>query len=151
MPYCEREDLSFEFSDAELAVLTGDPTGNEINYERVDFAIVNASSTIDAYLWGVYGVPFEKEPIFPFIRKLAVDLTVVYLYEIAYKNGQVPNAVVWRRINAIKALKDLRDGKIEIEDLEKLISPPKSIQSNKIGAERLFDEEESDSFLGERI
>jgi phage gp36-like protein len=146
MSYSIDDDLLFEFSESELAVLTGDPTGSTIDWDRIQFARINADSTIDTYLWGVYSVPFTGEPVYPLIRKLSVDLTVIFLYEIAYKNSSLPNTVVWRRIYAFKMLKDLRDGNITILDLEHSTSPPDTIISNKSGVQRIFSDDVLDKF-----
>lgn len=146
MSYSIDDDLLFEFSESELAVLTGDPTGSTIDWDRVNFARVNADSTIDTYLWGVYNVPFIEEPLFPLIRKLSVDLTVIFLYEIAYKNSALPNTVVWRRIYAFKMLKDLRDGNIKIMDSTQPLSLENTILSNKSGVQRIFSDDVLDKF-----
>ena len=149
MPYSTQDDILFEISESELAVITGDPTGTTVDWSKYEFARINADTTIDIYLYGVYNTPFTEEPIYPIIRKLSVDLTLVYLYEAAYKDSVVPNAMVWRRINAIKLLKDIRDGKVVIEDLERLISPPKSLLSNKTNEKRIFNDNVLDYFLDE--
>ncbi|MFH1049314.1 MAG: DUF1320 domain-containing protein [bacterium] len=146
MSYSVDNDLLFEFSESELAILTGDPTGTTIDWDRVEFARINADRTIDTYLWGVYQVPFTEEPVPPLVIKLSVDLTVVYLYEIAYKNSSVPNSIIWRRIYAIKMLKDLREGVITLMDLEHSTNPPKTILSNKTDNQRLFSDDVLDEF-----
>ncbi len=148
MGYSTDADLLLEFSESELAILTGDPTGTTIDQDRVDFARLNADRTIDTYLWGVYNVPFVEEAVTPLIRKLSVDLTIVYLYEIAYKNSSLSNAIVWRRIYAFKMLKDLRDGKITIIDIEHGTNPPETILSNKTDNQRIFSDDVLDKFSG---
>jgi len=149
MAYSLPLDLLTQISESELAILTGDPTGTTVDWTKYEFARISADHTIDIYLWGVYNVPFIEEPVYPIIRKLSVDLTLVYLYEAAYKDTNLPNAIVWRRINAIKMLKDLKDGTIAIEDLERLISPPKSIISNKTNSPRIFDKNILDNLINE--
>ncbi len=136
--YSTYDDLLIEFSEAELAKLTGDPTGMSIDYDRVDYARTSADTTIDSYLWGVYDVPFDAEPIYPLIRKMSVDLTIAYLYEIAYKNTTLPSQVLWRKLNAIRTLKDMRDGNITIMDLERVKSPPPKVIAKKSDGDRIF-------------
>ena len=60
MAYSIYDDLLFEFSKSELAILTGDPTGTTVDIDRVNFARVSADTMIDTYLWGVYDVPFDE-------------------------------------------------------------------------------------------
>jgi len=145
MEYSIYEDILLQIPESELAILTGDPTGTNVNEERVTTARINADTTIDTYLWGVYDVPFTEQPIYPLIRKLSVDLTIVYLYETAYKDSNLPNAIVWKRIYAFKMLKDLRDGKITVVDLQRIAAPPPSILTNK-SDDRIFSDEELDKF-----
>lgn len=145
MEYSIYEDILLQIPESELAILTGDPTGTTVNLERVDAARTNADSTIDTYLWGVYNVPFVEEPIYPLIRKIAVDLTIVYLYETAYKDSNMPNTIIWKRIYAIKMLKDLRNGLITVTDLQRITEPPPSILTNKT-EDRIFSNDELDKF-----
>ena len=141
MSYSIDEDLLYEFSESELAILTGDPTGTTIDWDRVAFARDNSARTIDTYLKGVYEVPFSEEPVPSLIRKLSIDLTVVFLYEIAFKNSSVPNSIIWRRIYAIKMLKDMRDGIITLSDGDNLIKLPQTILSNKKEDIKLFSDD----------
>lgn len=145
MEYSIYEDILLQIPESELAILTGDPTGTMVNTERVTTARINADMTIDTYLWGVYNVPFTEEPIYPLIRKLSVDLTIVYLYETAYKDSNLPNTIVWKRIYAIKMLKDLKNGKITVMDLQRINDPPPSIITNK-SDERIFSNDDLDKF-----
>jgi len=145
MEYSIYEDILLQIPESELAILTGDPTGTTVNEERVTTARINADTTIDTYLWGVYNVPFTVEPIYPLIRKLSVDLTIVYLYETAYKDSNLPNTIIWKRIYAFKMLKDLRDGKITVMDLQRIIEPPPTILTNKTD-DRIFSDDELDKF-----
>lgn len=146
MSYSTDEDLLYEFSESELAILTGDPTGTTIDWDRVAFARDNSARTIDTYLKGVYEVPFKEEPVPSLIKKLSIDLTVVFLYEIAYKNSSVPNSIVWRRIYAIKMLKDLRDGIIALSDGENPINLPQTILTNKSEDDKIFSSDVLDKF-----
>jgi phage gp36-like protein len=148
MSYSVLQDLLYEFSESELAILTGDPTGTTIDEDRVNAARLYADRTIDSYLEGIYNVPFVAEAIPPLIVKLSADLTIVNLFEIAYKNSALPNTIVWRRIYGIKMLKDLRIGKIAIMDLEHSINPPESIKSNKTDNQRIFSDDVLDQFMG---
>jgi len=146
MSYSVDDDMLYEFSESELAILTGDPTGTTIDWDRVAFARDNSARTIDTYLKGVYEVPFSEEPVPSLIRKLSIDLTVVFLYEIAYKNSSVPNSIVWRRIYAIKLLKDLRDGIVTLADGENPVNLPTTILSNKTDKQKLFSDDVLDQF-----
>lgn len=146
MSYSTNEDLLYEFSESELAILTGDPTGTTVDWDRVSFARDSSARTIDTYLKGVYEVPFKEEPVPSLIRKLSIDLTVVFLYEIAYKNSSVPNSIVWRRIYAIKMLKDMRDGLITLSDGENVLNLPETILTNKLSSDKIFPDNILDQF-----
>lgn len=144
MAYSSNEDLLLEFSESELARLTGDLTGVEINEGRTDYARANADSIIDTYLFGRYKVPLEA-PIDGIIRKISNDLTVFNLYEFAYRNSIVPSAVSWRRFNTLKLLKELQLGNIALVSAGLTASPP-FMHSNKSGSIPLFNKSTMDDF-----
>lgn len=143
MAYSTDEDLLMEFSEEELARLTGDPGGEEINFERIAHVRKLGDALIDSYLRGHYLVPLDVPPD-PVIQKCSLDLVIAGLYDISYKNATVPATVTWRKINAVKLLKDIQKGLIALE------SPPPvstSVLTNRDGTERLFDDELMDQFF----
>lgn len=126
MSYSTDNDLLAEFTTSDLARLTGDPSGVTIDYDRIEHARADADSIINGYLVGRYPLPLE-EPLDPLIIKLSVDLTVVHLFEFAYSKGTMPNTVVWRRINALKVLKDLMNGSAGL-----MLNPVPNLNSGKV-------------------
>ncbi len=147
MPYSNDNDLFMEFSEEELARLTGDPTGEIVNAERINHARDHADSLIDSYLYDRYSVPFTA-PVPQIIHKLSNDLTVVNLYDFAYKNSSVPNTIVWRKINAVKLLKEIRAGNVSIVGADHGTSAPPPIVTNRSDKQRRFDEDTLDRFWG---
>ncbi len=145
MAYSTDEDLLNEFTNEELARITGDSTGQTIDSDRLSYARSNADALIDSYLYGRYNVPFQS-PIDPIIKKMSLDLTVVNLYEYAYRNTILPNAVSWRKIYAMKLLKDLQSGIVSLQNVTSGVNAPPPIISNKSGGERYFDKEAMDKF-----
>lgn len=145
MAYSTDEDLLKEMSESELAKLTGDPTGTEINSERTSYARTTAETLIDAYLNGRYQTPIS-EPVDPLINKLSIDLTFVNLYEIYYQRSQISQTITFRKLNAIRLLKDIREGIVKINAKAFSDSEPPIITSNKEGKPRTFPEELLNNF-----
>lgn len=139
MAYSKDEDLLKEMSESELAKLTGDPAGEEINTERTSYARSLADTLIDAYLNGRYYTPVS-EPVDPLIIKLSIDLTFVNLYEIHYQRSQISQTVTFRKLNAIRLLKDIREGIVHINAKAYSDTKPPIITTNREGKERKFPE-----------
>jgi len=145
MAYSTNDDLLNEYSESELAVLTGDPTGQTINEDRLDYARENAEALINAYLYGRFDVPFTGE-INPIIKKISVDLTVNNLYEIAYSRTTVPSTITWRKINAVKMLKDMQAGIVSLTGSNPTVNAPPPIISNKTKNDRKFTDQQLSLF-----
>lgn len=145
MPYSADSDLLKEFSNSDLAKLTGDPSGSTIDAERTAYARQNADALIDAYLYGRYSVPFTS-PVDPIIKKLSIDLTVVNLYDYAYRNSSLPNAVVWRKLNGVKLLKEIRAGNVALINSDFGTDAPPPIIAGNSRDERFFSDEKLDVF-----
>jgi hypothetical protein len=84
-------------------------------------------------------VPADK-----IIQKCSLDLVIAGLYEISYKNATVPATVTWRKINAVKLLKDIQKGLIV---LGKPTAEGATVLTNRDGTERLFDDDLMDQFF----
>ena len=147
MAYSTNNDLLNEYSQSELAILTGDPAGQTINEDRIDYARSNADALIDAYLYGRFDVPFTDE-IYPIIKKISVDITIALLYEIAYSRTTVPSTITWRKINAVKMLKDMQQGFVSIMGTTPAVNAPPPIISNKGEEDEIYDDELLDQFYG---
>lgn len=140
MAYSSDSDLLKEFSQSELARLTGDSTGQNIDTGRITYARINADAVIDAFLTGRFKTPLTN-PIDSIIKKLSVDLTVANLFEYASCRTAVPNTIVWRRINAVKMLKELQSGGMSLSSVSAGTSAPPPIVSNKKESDRIYDDE----------
>lgn len=145
MAYSTDDDLLKEMSQSELAKLTGDSTGAVINTERTAYARTTADTLIDAYLNGRYHTPIAG-PVDPLIKKLSIDLTFVNLYEIYYQRSQISQTITFRKLNAIRLLKDIRDGTVQINAKSFTEARPPLILSNKKGTTRMFSDEFLDNF-----
>lgn len=142
MNYLDVQDLLLEFTEEELARFTGDTNGVVIDGGIVDGLIKYAETLIDSYLSGVYQTPFQEQ--YPIIKRICKELTVVNLFNRSYKNGGLPNSIVWRKIEAMKLLEDLRKKKISLVYDEESKSAP--IISNKSEADRVISKEELDQY-----
>lgn len=145
MPYSTDNDLLKEYSESELAKLSGG-SGTTVNTDRTDYARSNADALIDAYLFG--RVPDSYKTSVPqIITKISVDITIAYLYDIAYCNGSVPNAVTWRKINAVKMLKDIQKGDIQLIDSNPGVNSAPPIFGNKNSKSQVFNDDILDEFM----
>ncbi len=146
MPYSTLEDLLKEYGPDELARLT-DPYAILIDELKVNHAVEMADAVINAYLYGRYDVPFESPD--PVIRKIAIDLAAANLYEYAYSAAGMPNTAVWRRLNALKMLRQLQEGSIIIPGAKSGDNAPPALLSNKSESDKYFDNNLLDNFTGE--
>ena len=138
MPYSSDNDLLKEMSQSELAIICGDASGSTIDTDRTSYARSNADAFIDAYLYGRYELPMQQ-PVDPVIKKLSVDLTMANLFDYYYCSGSVPSTMVWRKINAVKLLKDLRAGYVSIQGAMHCVNAPPSIVRKGGPIVRQFD------------
>jgi phage gp36-like protein len=145
MSYSLDTDLLKEFSESDLAKLTGDPTGTTVDTSRIAYARVNADALIDSYLSGRYDVPFES-PIDPIIAKLSLDITVANLYDYSNHRTSIPNTVVWRKLNAMQLLKDIQRGNVFLNTGVTLSGKENAIISNKTEDDKYFTKDLLDQF-----
>lgn len=145
MAYSTINDILSEMSQSELARLTGDPQGEEINEERVNSAIFYADTLIDASLIGRYDVPFEGD-VDPLISKISLDLSLGNLYEFAYSKTAIPLTIYKRKQNAMDLLKELQHGKVNLLTSAPGTSSPPLIVSNKSKVKRIFDDDKLNIF-----
>ncbi len=111
MSYSTDADLLKEFSTAELAKLTGDITGTTVDYDRVNLARFKADTMINSYLIGrvAYVSPL---PVSPMMNLVSLELTIVFLFEIAYAKRIMPSTILYRKQNAINILNQFQNGKL---------------------------------------
>lgn len=145
MDYSTNDDILKQISEDELAVLTGDDTGAAVDWERVEYARGNADGLINSYLWDRYPVPLS-DPVPAIVSWLSAELTVINLFQYSYKDTALPNAAVWRKIDAMKLLRQLQDGTVALMLTGE--NPPNSplLLSNKTGNNRLFSDDVLEQF-----
>lgn len=99
-----------------------------INMEKIRMMIKYAETCINSYLHGRYYIPFNYNRVPKLIEFLAKELTIVYLYEVAYSKDKLPDAIAARKKDAIALLKEVRAGNVAL-DISK--SPPPFIIMRK--------------------
>jgi phage gp36-like protein len=145
MPYSTINDLLAEFNEDELARITGDPTGLQINVARIDYARLNADVVIDSYLIGRYDI-VSQVILDPVLTKLSVDLTVSNLFEYFYARTVMPNTIVWRRLNAMSHLRDIQQGKALLVGAYQSGTFPPAIIASKTESQKTFTNEILEQF-----
>jgi phage gp36-like protein len=115
MPYSDYNDILKEMTSQELAKLSGSANGTDINYDRLDSALLYAKALIDAYLESKYD-KYNISDIPPLIKRLSNDFCIVYLFEMSCAKTLVPQTIVWRKLDALKLLKEIQSGEVNIED-----------------------------------
>ncbi len=139
--YCTINDLQKEFSETELAELTGYTTNSGNFDDRINSAIGNASAFIDVYLSEKYKTPFDL-PALELIKLIAIDLSIYNIYENALKSTEIPKTIVWRKIEAVKLLKDLKNGDLSLNiSYEFDTITNKEIVIKKTMADKIFTKE----------
>lgn len=144
MPYSDENDLLLEYSYQELATLCGGGFDQLQLQRHRDYA----DSIIDSTIASRYELPLKLPDMM--IKKLSVDLTIAYLYDYAYSDAGVPNAVVWRKLNALQLLRDIKAGKVDLPKQTEIIIEEETetslILSNKDNKTITFDKETLDEF-----
>lgn len=143
MPYSHLSQLLNEFKPEELAILTGDPSGANIDENRINFAIGNADELIDNYLRERYPVPFPVAPTI--VNYISRELAINNLYEYANHSGFIPPNIKNRRNFAIHLLKLLQTGVLRLDIQNN--NEQDRIQTNKSKEERLFNRNLLDTFV----
>jgi phage gp36-like protein len=110
MPYATQADLSpRRLTAAELAQLTDDVRGTEINAVVVTQVLTEASGKIDSYCRLRYSVPLQGSEQ---VKGLALDIAEFLLFA---RKRRVPDDVRLRYEDAIAFLKDLSSGKAALD------------------------------------
>jgi len=107
-------------TEAELALILGDPTATTIDEDRLDACIEMADSEINQYINRRYNTE-ETEILaaLPEIRRLSVKLTFFRIYEDYLKDSELPNSIVWGGITARSIL-----NKISLAQLDLTLEEP---------------------------
>lgn len=117
MMYISNLELVNELTHQGLALLTGDPTGVVVNQPKVDAAILYSSNLIDVYCYGRYETPLLPTP--DVIRDIAVALTIYNLYVFEKRDDLISSVVIYRKLDAIRMLRDIAEGKLHLEATER--------------------------------
>ncbi|MFN3781768.1 MAG: phage protein Gp36 family protein [Candidatus Kapaibacteriota bacterium] len=138
--YTNLAELLLEFTPEELAQLTGDPSGVNINQARIDYAIENASNLIDNFLRNRYEVPFS--PIPSLIKFIAREIAICNIYEYANHDSFVPPTITKRKSYAMYLLYQIQNGRLQLE----IVPNRTTILINKENEKRLFDDDMLEKF-----
>jgi len=110
MPYCNKTDMIDRFGELELEQLTDRDGIGKIDTAVLDRAIAAADAEINARVKKQYTVPLSPVP--EIINLKACDITRYFLHD-----GRATEQVEKRYRDAIAFLKDVRDGKEELGDV----------------------------------
>ena len=117
MMYISNLELVAELTHQGLALLTGDPTGVLVDQQKVDAAILYSCNLIDVYCYNRYEIPLTPLP--DLIRDLAVSLTIYNLYVFAKRDDLISSVVIYRKLDAIRILRDIASGVLHLEANQK--------------------------------
>jgi phage gp36-like protein len=110
MPYATKDDLSpRRLSAVELAQLTDDVKGSEVNAQVVTDVLTEASGKIDSYCRMRYSVPLQASEQ---IKGLTLDIAEYLLFA---RKRRVPDDVRQRYDDAIAFLKDVSAGRAALD------------------------------------
>ncbi len=141
MPYCTLDDIKKHIPEDVLVELTDDESLGSINTTRVDQAIADADSEIDAYCGVRYAIPFQTVP--EIIRKISVDIAIYNLF--SRSRLEPPELRKDRYHQAIDTLKGIAKGTVSIG-----IDPrPPAHSENTIsisGNDKLFTREKLEDY-----
>lgn len=139
MAYCALDDLKQHILDKDIAQITDDAAGKNIDQSKVSAMAQKAADIIDGFLRGRYTLPLSSSP--PLITSIACDLTIYYLYERRF-GLNMPETLQKRYENSMKLLKGIQSGMIllGIESSEK---GPGSGQYkvNKTAKDKIFNQD----------
>ncbi len=141
--YTNLNELLLEFGPEELARLSGDPSGGNINHTRIAYAIENASNLVDSFLRNRFTVPFSPVP--PMIKLVARELTIANLFEYANHTGFLPPTIAKRKSYAMYLLRQIQNGDLQIFTNESEYR--RTLLTNKENENRLFNDDLLDKFV----
>lgn len=137
MSLCSINDILNEIPENELAKMTGDPLGETINFDRVEHCIDCAEAMVNAYLFGRYRINLNDEGD-PIIKKIATDLSVVYLNEFYYNKSNIPQTIIFRKLDSFRLLKEIQKGNVSISGTKPSETSPPAIITNKESRNKVF-------------
>jgi len=139
MAYCDLTDIQKYKDPAVYVQITNDLDGDTVDNDIIDEIVDKSANIIDSYIGGRYPLPLEVIP--KIIRNIAIDLTVKFLYD--RRLGEKDEIIEEAYENAIALLKDIRDGKLFIPELEttqeKLVGGYAVKQNNRIFTDEVLE------------
>ncbi|MBQ3922301.1 MAG: DUF1320 domain-containing protein [Spirochaetales bacterium] len=139
MAYCDLTDIQKYKDPAVYVQITNDLDGDTVDNGIIDEIVDKSANIIDSYIGGRYPLPLEVIP--KIIRNIAIDLTVKFLYD--RRLGEKDEIIEEAYENAIALLKDIRDGKLFIPELEttqeKLVGGYAVKQNNRIFTDEVLE------------
>lgn len=137
MLYCSIIDLQTEFTQEELARLTGDSSGASTDEAKINLAIERASAIIDAYLSKRIIIELDIQDN-KLLKHICIALAINDLYEMKYKFSSIPESIVGRKRNAFSLLKMHKSGEISLYNTKHGESASPFIFSNKSVTDTVF-------------
>jgi len=144
MPYCTIDDIKKDYPESWLAQTSDDDMGANVDESVVDAAIARADADIDAWLVGVYTVPFTTVP--EMIKFCSVDLSFFYLYRRRF-SGESPEWVKDVKTMAEEKLIKLKAGELSLPAVESNSDPDGIYLSNKTSDDKIFTPTTLDTFF----
>ena len=138
--YCDLTDIQKYKDPAIYVQITNDLDGDEVDESIIDEIADKSDNIINSYIGGRYQLPLAETP--KIIRNIAIDLTVKFLYDrrLGEKNEIIEEAYE----NAIELLKEIRDGKLFIPELdtteEKLKGGYAVVRNKRIFTDNVLEE-----------
>ena len=127
--YATVEEMKRKFGERQLTQLTDNepPYTQAINYDKLNAAIEEANSEVDAYIASRYSLPLHPVP--PFLVNLACNMARYYA-----ETGDLSenNPIKTRFDGCIKTLTKIADGKIGLGGTPAGASPPTQSSANNV-------------------
>ena len=112
--YCTKDDItSKRIPERTLIQLTDDAGTGSVDEAMLSEVLAEVSDTVDGYIRGAVTLPLAPVP--PLVRSLALDLATYRLYA-RRVTGELPEKIKDMHDAAIKRLKDIQAGKLQLAD-----------------------------------
>lgn len=136
MAYCTLSDIKQHILDKDIAQVTDDLLGQNIDESLVAEKCQEASEIVDGFLRGRYSLPLSSIP--SLITSISCDIAIYKLYERRFALD-MPESLQKRYDNAMKLLKSIMAGQLLL-GIESVESGPGSGQykTNKTSQDRIF-------------
>ncbi len=135
------EDLLGKVSEGVLIECTDDEGTGQVDADKVNQAIEDATSEINGYCMARYEVPFNPVP--PFIKKLAADIAIYNLFSRrGYDEDSADRSILDRYKNAVRVLENIAKGVITLGQPQ----PPPETGVVIVSDERKFSRKKMEGF-----